>query len=269
MSASSVPQIFSTILDQAIVKDLYSGLGAQLYEQFSQVDLAECDEVRQTGELIPPQSTVGELAAGEGRLLFSLPLTKVETYVALDTSPILLNALKRRVNKAGIPAGCLQVLRQDITQWTPNPVSFNLLILGAGTIRLFPEDQRKNIYSATYSALKSGGYFYISTAESVDREDGLICLGQLQLQGRNVVAYFGDIYIENREARETSFTVFPVGQRGIPRIYNSLVYDMTSERLLAELKESGFTLVETFTKEYEDPNGNSEKLTSLIMQKGV
>lgn len=269
MSVSFVPQLFSTTLDQAVVKDLYSGLGAQLYELFARVDLAECDEVRQAGKLIPPRSTVGELTAGEGRLLFSLPTDKVETYAAFDTSPILLNALKRRATKTGVSAERLQVVRQDITQWTPNPASFDLLILGAGTIRLFSEVQREAIYSATYTALKSGGYFYISTAESTARKDMLICLGQLQLQGKNVVAYFGDIYLENREARETSFTVFPVGQRGIARIYNSLVYDMTSERLLAELKESGFTLVETFTKEYEDPNGNSEKLTSLIMQKGV
>lgn len=269
MSVSSVPQIFSTVLNRAVVKDLYSGLGAQLYEQFAQVDLAECDEVRQAGKLIPPRSTVGELAAGEGRLLFSLPADKVEIYVAFDTSPILLNALKHRAAKTGVPAGRLQVVSQDITQWTPNPASFDLLILGAGTVRLFPEDQRKSIYSATYSALKSGGYFYISTAESTARKDGLVCLSQLQLQGKNVVAYFGDVYLKDQKAKETSFTVFPVGQPGIPRIYNSLVYDMTSERLLAELKESGFTLVETFTKEYEGFNGNSEKLTSLIMQKGV
>lgn len=269
MLVSFVSQLFSAILDQAVMKDLYSGLGAQLYELFAQVDLAECDEVGQVGELIPPRSTVGELAAGEGRLLFSLPADKVETYVAFDTSPVLLNALKQRATKTGVAAERLQVVSQDITQWAPNSASFDLLILGAGTIRLFPEDQRKSIYSATYSALKSGGYFYISTAESTGRKNGLICLGQLQLQGRSVVAYFGDIYLENQEARETSFTVFPVGQRGIPRIYNSLVYDMTSERLLAELKESGFTLVKTFTKEYEDPNRNSEKLTSLIMQKGA
>lgn len=269
MPVSSVPQIFSTVLNRAVVKDLYSGEGAQLYELLAQVDLAECDEVYQAGKLIPPQSTIGELAAGEGRLLFSLPTDKVETYAAFDTSPILLNALKHRAAKTGVPVERLQVVSQDITQWTPNPASFDLLILGAGTIRLFPKAQREAIYSATYTALKPGGCLYISTAESIDRKDGLVCLGQLQLQGKNVVAYFGDIYLEDQEARETSFTVFPVGQPGIPRIYNSLVYDVSSEKLLAELKESGFTLVETFTKEYEGFNGNSEKLTSLIMQKGV
>lgn len=264
----SAQQLFSAALGSAIHKDLYSAEGAQLYAKSVHTDTVECAEVRQVGDLIPPNATVGELAAGEGRLLFSLPEDKVKIYTALDTSPLLLGALSQRAKDAGIPSEQIHILQQDITTWSPTPKTFDLLILGAGTIRLFPLSQRQTLYEIVHLALKPGGYFYISTSEPMNGQDGFVCLGQIRLRSSNVVVYFFESRLDNLAAREIGFIVFPIGKKNaIPRIYKSTVYDLACEELSTELQIAGFTLVDEITNKYENESGIYEKTTAFIVQK--
>lgn len=269
MVTEAISELFSRSFEQVQAKDLYTSEGAQLYAKFVHSDNAECDEVRRAGDLIPFGAVVGELAAGEGRLLLSLPREKINFYSAIDTSPFLLSALMRRLDKLGIDPQCAQVCCQDLRTWTPDPTAFDLLILGAGTARLFSRCERLEIYKSVRTALKPDGHFYISTSESLDSPGRLVCLGQTVLRGRPIISYFFDVGSEDATSREIGFLVLPIGkQTSRARLYSSTVLNLSADELVQELESAGFLIVEKTFREHESLPGFHERTTSIIAKIG-
>ncbi|MDO5034452.1 MAG: class I SAM-dependent methyltransferase [Actinomycetaceae bacterium] len=265
MTLDRVLSLFEDSLTRRSARNLYTAEGAELYAAFVKSDEAEQAEVRYAGEALPERATVGELAAGEGRLLFSVPAERVSSYVALDSSPLLLGALARRAAEMGVDAQAVQALHQDLLKWEPEPHAFDLLIFGAGTARLFDEGERARIFSQVRNALKTGGRFYVSTSESLASSDRLICLGETEVRGRKVVVYFFDTNMREKKAREIGFVVFPIGQAGVAaRVYSSIVLDLTADELVGELEAAGLAVEERIEREYESAAGIAEVTTSLI-----
>ena len=87
MTVENIASLFARTLSDRGSRDLYKGEGAQLYRDFVRNDEAETSEVKQAGTLLRSDAVVGELASGEGRLLFSLPLPKSRS-TAIDSSPV-------------------------------------------------------------------------------------------------------------------------------------------------------------------------------------
>ena len=265
MTVENIVSLFARTFSDRARRDLYKSEGAQLYRSFVCNDKAEISEVKQASTRLDSGAVVGELAAGEGRLLFSLPPNLVKTYVAVDSSPVLLSALVERANKMGLEAGRVIPIQKDILTWEPEPDSFNLLIFGAGSARLFNENQRQTIFSSVRKALKEDGLFYISTSECLAEVDRLITLGQVTLGGQKNVIFFYDTSIMDDSAREIGFLVLPVGEpNAFARIYSSTVLNLSSDRLSMELKSAGFSLVERTERVYKSVAGINERTTSFI-----
>ncbi|GGI14826.1 hypothetical protein GCM10007377_12860 [Galliscardovia ingluviei] len=189
MTEENIASLFAKSFSNCTRRDLYRSEGAQIYRNLVHNDNAEISEVKQAGASLDSDAVVGELAAGEGRLLLSLSPNLVKTYVAVDSSPVLLSALVERASRMGLESGRVLSLQKDILTWEPTPEYFDLLIFGAGTARLFNESQRQAIFSSVRRALKKEGLFYISTSESLAGVDRLITLGQATLMGRESVVF--------------------------------------------------------------------------------
>ncbi len=266
MTVENITSLFARTLSDRGSRDLYKGEGAQLYRDFVRNDEAETSEVKQAGTLLRSDAVVGELASGEGRLLFSLPPTQIKKYVAIDSSPVLLGALVERASEMGLEADRVLAIQENLLTWDPEPETFDLLIFGAGTARLFDEDQRQTIFSSARKALKKNGLFYASTSESLAGVDRLINLGQANLRGRENVIFFYDTSIANDSAREIGFIVLPVGKpNASARIYRSTVLNLAADTLAAELHSADFSLVERIEREYKSATGMDERTTSFIV----
>lgn len=249
----------------AIVRDLYTGEGAQLYAMFVANDEAEFAEVRAAGDLLDARASVGELASGDGRLLFALDERKIEMYYALDSSAALLSRLSHRATEKNLGAGQLETVCQDILTWQPEEAAFDLLILGTGTARLFEMEQRGEIFRQVRRALRPGGYFYVSTSESFKETDRLLCLGQVNLRTKDVVTYFYEGVLPNTDAREVGFVIFAASpQDESVRIYSSVVHNLSGEELCAEVQQAGFEIESVMEREYAGVAGFHERTTSII-----
>ncbi|WP_232219345.1 class I SAM-dependent methyltransferase [Actinomyces sp. S4-C9] len=222
--------------------------------------------MKQAATHLRSDAVVGELASGEGRLLFSLEQSQVKTYVAVDSSPVLLSALVERASKLDLEAERLCVIQKDLLKWTPAPETFDLLIFGAGTARLFDKTQRNTIFTSVRTALRKNGVFYVSTSESLASADRLITLGQMTLRGGENVVHFYDTALADKSAREIGFIVFPVGKpNAMARIFSSTVLNLPADELASELEFVGFSPIERIEREYKSASGIDEKTTSFIV----
>ncbi len=266
---SVLTTLFSAALEAGVPRNLYTGEGAQLFGSLASGDETEFEELARASEHLPENATVGELASGEGRLLLSLDSPNIREYYAYDTSPILLSLLQQRATRQGIPGEKVKTCCQDLLTWEPQADTFDFLLLGAGTVRLFDHQQRLKIYQRVHQALRSGGVFYISTSEPQNNHGTLFSLGQVNLNGKPVVPFFYAGEIPGQEAREIGFVVFDTDMMPKPaRVYSSVVHNLSGDQLASELQETGFSIVNRTCRECTGLADSQELLTIITVKVG-
>lgn len=136
------------------VATMYSGRGAQLYDQIVGDDKSELREVLRS--VNRGQDKILELASGSGRITLPL-LTVGASVVAVDYSQDLLKILA--AHAGGNER--LTTVCADILEWEPEQ-TFDRIILGTTSISLFKAEERARLFKKIRSWLAPGGRFLLT-----------------------------------------------------------------------------------------------------------
>ncbi|WP_051422933.1 daptide-type RiPP biosynthesis methyltransferase [Arthrobacter sp. MA-N2] len=143
-----------------IVHDIYSPLGAKLYDAIALQDGHELREMiaiarQTTGPIL-------ELACGAGRFTLAL-LALGRQVTAVDLSPSMLAILSDRLDSSHAHLrGNLTMIEGDICDFDPGR-RFNTVIFGCVTVSLLDSTARGRLFRHMGSVLSADGRFFLST----------------------------------------------------------------------------------------------------------
>ncbi|WP_051662253.1 MULTISPECIES: daptide-type RiPP biosynthesis methyltransferase [unclassified Microbacterium] len=152
---SSMARLLAVLEPHAVVTDLYSERGSEVYDAMTRGDDSEVREILRVGRRTGGR--ILELACGSGRLTVALGRLRRET-VALDNSPRMLELLEGRAQRAGVTV--LPVLG-DMSAFEVDG-SFGLIVLAATSITLLPPHRRRTMLEAVRAHLSPDGVFLVS-----------------------------------------------------------------------------------------------------------
>lgn len=253
------------------VRDLYEGDGLELYATLASDDLSEVSSISQVLAKIGKPCVVCEYGCGDGRLLFSLDRKLIATYIGLDSSGAMLSKLKTLAADRGFSPRRVNCIQVDVAEYHPRVAEADLVILGAGSIRLFDEDERNRIYQSIRTQLTKAGYLYISTASSKDLGDALFYLGSIELETGRVRASFFERELDLGDRRETGFLVQRKREDSAMRdtcAYTSVIYNIGEDQLRDELIANGFSIERVDREESAPLSGKKQVCVSFTARKG-
>lgn len=231
-------RLLAVIDPDAVVTDIYSERGSEVYDAMIRGDDSEIREIlriarRSTGRVL-------ELACGSGRL--SLPLARLgrET-VALDTSPRMLALLEEKANRAGHPA--LRPVLGDMSDFRIDG-EFGLIVLATTSISLLSAAERRTLYDSVRAHLAPDGVFVVSAHVARPRDDDNEAL--VVSTGDSEVVFLSDEVDAAAGVRDVG-VVHLRREGGVLRAeaFSSRVALIDAGQLEAELRETGFVVRDT------------------------
>lgn len=266
---SSIDKVLDAVAKSAEILPAYHDEAAFLYRRMGGEQSLETNVLRRISSTLPAKARVADLACGDGRMIWALETNKEYCISAIDNSADMLSTLADTARERGYRD--IEIIQKDILSWQPNANSYDFIMIGAGSIRLFSRTQRESLYRTIRNALKTHGIFYVDTSVPFDAPPSRLVALEPYDKGEQVyISFFFDCRgKESGEAkREIGFVLTCVGSAEPWCVYTSNVYDLNFEELEKEVEDSGLTI--TTSKKFPIRNYGSlgkEQFSYVIAQK--
>jgi SAM-dependent methyltransferase len=181
-------QLLAALDPHAVVGELYSERGSEIYDAMTAGDDSEVREILRAGGRT--RGSILELACGSGRL--TLPLARLQReVVALDNSPRMLQLLEARARDAGIER--IRPVLGDMSAFDLDE-QFGLIVLATTSVTLLDAAQRRGLFDAVRRHLAPDGVFLVSVhAVEVGRGRAETLLVPLAVDEPDVVLLTEDV----------------------------------------------------------------------------
>lgn len=236
---SSIDKVFDSIAKSAKILPAYHDEAAFLYRRMGGEQSLETNVLRRISSTLPAKAKIADLACGDGRMIWALAANKEYCISAIDNSADMLSTLADTARERGYRD--IEIIQKDILSWQPNANSYDFIMIGAGSIRLFSRTQRESLYHTIRNALKTHGIFYVDTSVPFDAPPSrLVALEPYDKGDQTYIPFFFDHRTkETCEAkREIGFVLTNVEDVEPWKVYTSSVYDVSFEELEKEILDS-------------------------------
>lgn len=240
--------VLDVVAPDAIVRDLYSDEGAEVYDTMSLGDDSEVREILRVARRA--SGSILELACGSGRL--ALPLARLgRPVVALDDSRRMLELLEAR---AGTTTGlaAIRTVQGDMAAFELEE-EFGLIVLATTSITLLDHSRRITMLEAARRHLAPDGVLLLSVHTALPRPSGaeatvLPLLPTTGSGANSAIVLLSEQVDATGEHREVS--VIRLRREGAELrsdAFISRVHLLDRPRLAAEVRAAGFTVRDTIT----------------------
>lgn len=237
-------------------QSFYSGTAAEMYSAIASGEDPEIKLIVQVAERYARDAEIIELACGDGRVLKEVATSGFPNLTGLDSSAALLVKMRKKFNAIGIQA---KSIHRDLTTWIPSS-TYDLVLLTAGTIRLFDSEQRAKIFQNVKMALQDGGTFCVSTSEPVSDGQYLFWLGELKGNDELIPMLYS--YEKRERLRSIGIFLENASSNRVVADYTSEVWDLKGSELQEELEAAGFRIQKISTAQVST-NVEDETLTFI------